>query len=77
MSSPLGRASGSPAAVALATDRDKETEARCYLGLDHLFHKRPAEARREFQWVVKHGPKTFIELEIAEAELKRLDDGKK
>jgi len=61
--------------LALATNRDQETEAHCYLGLDHLFHKRVAEARREFQWIVERGSKDFTEVVIAKAELKRLEAG--
>ena len=65
------------ALLKLADTVDKETEARCYLGLDHLAHGRPELARTHFVWVRDHGTNTFIEYTISLAELKRLDSSSK
>jgi len=59
--------------LALATDDDKRTEARCFLGLQELIAGRPDVARSHFEWVRDHGNRTFTEYDIALAELKRLD----
>ena len=61
-----------PALLALATDNDKLTEARCYLGLQELIANRREAAIVHFTWVRDHGNKTYIEYDIAVAELKRL-----
>ena len=62
------------ALLAAATDTDKMTEARCYLGLDlALKGKGPTTAREHYRWVVEHGTPTFIEYTIAAAELDRLE----
>jgi tetratricopeptide (TPR) repeat protein len=58
--------------LALATDDDKRTEARCYLGLHHLAGGKPDDARLHFEWIQKHGTKGYFEHGIALAELKRL-----
>jgi tetratricopeptide (TPR) repeat protein len=60
------------ALLALATDNDRRTLARCYLGLDSLLHGRTEQAKSHFQWVNQHGTKNFDEYGIALGELKRL-----
>ena len=62
-----------PGLLKLATDDDKRTEARCFLGLHHALKGRPAEALAHYRWVKDHGTPTFIEYGIAVAELDRLD----
>ncbi len=57
----------------LATDDDKQTDARCFLGLDHALKGRKDEALTHFRWVKEHGNPTFIEYTIAVAELERLE----
>ena len=66
-----------PALLKLAIDDDKRTEARCYLGLDHLLKGRKDEALAHFRWVKEHGTATFTEYNIAIAELERLERGEK
>ena len=61
------------ALLAAATDTDKMTEARCYLGLDLALKGRDDTAREHYRWVVEHGTPTFIEYTIAAAELERLE----
>ncbi len=63
-----------PALLALAgDDGDKQTEARCFLGMDHALRGRPAEARAHFEWVRDRGNRRFTEYVVALAELDRLD----
>ena len=66
-----------PALLKLAIDDDKRTEARCYLGLDHLLKGRKDEALAHFRWVKEHGTADFTEYTIAIAELERLERGEK
>ena len=61
------------ALLAAATDTDKMTEARCYLGLDLAEKGKTAEAREHFLWVKEHGNPGFTEFTIALAELDRLE----
>jgi lipoprotein NlpI len=61
----------------LADTDDKRTEARCYLGLDHLIRGKKEEAAAHFKWVNEHGNQDYIEYGIAIAELDRLEKGKK
>ena len=60
------------ALLASATDTDKMTVARCYLGLDLALKGRDDTAREHYRWVVEHGTPTFTEYTIAAAELERL-----
>jgi tetratricopeptide (TPR) repeat protein len=60
------------ALLKLAIDKDKETEARCYLGLDRMVEGRNDKAAAHLHWVVEHGNPAFIEYTIASAELERL-----
>ena len=62
------------ALLAAATDNDKRTEARAYLGLALALAGRPEQARPHLHWVRDHGNRTFIEYDISRAELARLDD---
>jgi len=59
--------------LAGATDNDKMTEARCYLGLDALHKNRSAAALAQFRWVKENGNPSFSEYTIALAELDRLE----
>ncbi len=61
------------ALLAAATDTDKMTVARCYLGLDLAKKGKTAEAREHFLWVKEHGNPGFTEFTIALAELDRLE----
>lgn len=56
---------------ALASDRDKMTEAKTYIGLDLLYAGKRDQARPYFQWVADHGNKQFYEYPLACAELNR------
>jgi lipoprotein NlpI len=60
-----------------ATDDGKQTEARCYLCLDHLLKGRTDEAVAHFRWVKEHGNTTYVEYAIVAAELERLEKAKK
>ena len=58
--------------MAAATDNDKMTEARCFLGLDTEQKGRKEEALAHFHWVKEHGNSSFYEYTIALGELDRL-----
>lgn len=58
---------------ARATDRDRETEVRCYLGFARLLQGRVDEARALLVWVRDRGTPDFYEIGMAAAELDRLD----
>ncbi|MEO6392493.1 MAG: tetratricopeptide repeat protein [Pyrinomonadaceae bacterium] len=58
--------------LALATDNDKMTEARAYIGFDLSYAGKKVEARPYLEWVVTNGNKRFEEYLLAQAELKRL-----
>jgi lipoprotein NlpI len=62
-------AEGLPAA---ASNNDRKTEARAYLGMDLLLRGRIADAREHFVWVKEYGNKRFLEYPLAVAELARL-----
>jgi tetratricopeptide (TPR) repeat protein len=55
-----------------ASDNDKQTEARAFLGLDRLFAGAKAEALEHLQWVKEHGNPSYREYTLAVAELDRL-----
>lgn len=57
--------------LALATDNDKLTEARAYVGFDLTYAGKKDEARPYFEWVVANGNKRFEEYLLAQAELRR------
>jgi tetratricopeptide (TPR) repeat protein len=63
--------------LALAADTDthtfKQTDARCYLGLDLLLKGDTAAATTQFRWVKEKGNKLLVEYTIAVAELGRLE----
>jgi tetratricopeptide (TPR) repeat protein len=61
--------------LASATDRDKMTEARAYVGMSLNLAGRPDEARPHLEWVVKNGNRNFVEYMLAQAELVRLARG--
>jgi tetratricopeptide (TPR) repeat protein len=62
-----------PALLKVASDDNKRTEARCYLGLDHALNRRKDEAITHLRWVKEHGDSTTIIYKIAVAELERLE----
>ena len=55
----------------LATDNDKMTDARGYLGYDLLLKGKPAEAREHFLWTKDHGNRNYVAYALALAELDR------
>ncbi|HEX8068716.1 MAG TPA: tetratricopeptide repeat protein [Pyrinomonadaceae bacterium] len=56
----------------LATDNDRQTEARAYLGLALRVRGEHEAARTHFEWVREYGNKHFFEYPLALEELKRL-----
>jgi lipoprotein NlpI len=64
------------ALLKLATDDDKRTEARCFLGLDHLLKGNRDKALAHFRWVKEKGNVSYVQYGIAVAELKRLENAK-
>jgi lipoprotein NlpI len=64
------------ALLKLATDDDKRTEARCFLGLDHLLKGNTDKALAHFRWVKEKGNVDNVEYTIAVAELERLENAK-
>ncbi|NOT54482.1 MAG: hypothetical protein HOP18_07750, partial [Deltaproteobacteria bacterium] len=63
--------------LAAATDPDKKTEARAYLGLDLALAGKQDEAMTHLQWVKDNGKKDFSEYAFAVNELGRLGGGGK
>ena len=61
------------ALLMLAADRDKRTEAHCYLGLDSALKGTRDKTLVHFRWVKEHGNPAFFEYSIALAELDRLE----
>jgi tetratricopeptide (TPR) repeat protein len=61
--------------IALATDRDKMTEARAYMGMYLALAGRPDDARPHLGWVVQNGNRSFIEYTLAQSELRQLATG--
>jgi tetratricopeptide (TPR) repeat protein len=59
--------------LAAATDLDKKTEARTYLGLDLLLSGQRDEALTHLQWVKDNGNKDFAEYGFALAEIRRAE----
>ncbi|CAM5999228.1 unnamed protein product [Sphagnum balticum] len=49
----------------LATDQDKLTEARSYIGLNNFQQKKYVEANESFAWVLAKGNKSFYEYALA------------
>ena len=49
------------ALLAAATDNDKMTEVRCYIGLDEALKNHLATASEHLLWVKKHGNPRFSE----------------
>lgn len=56
----------------MATDNDKMTEVRAYLGLDLTIAGHRQEALTHLTWVKANGNKNFIEYPLAVAEIERL-----
>jgi lipoprotein NlpI len=61
--------------LAAATDLDKKTEARAYLGLDLVLAGKPNEALSHLRWVKENGRKNFSEYTFAVNELRHLEGG--
>jgi lipoprotein NlpI len=61
------------ALVAAATDTDKQTEARTYLGLDLSLSGHREEALTHLRWVKDNGNKGFTEYSFATAALQHLE----
>jgi hypothetical protein len=61
--------------LALATDGDKMTEARAYIGMYLALAGRLNEARPQLEWVVKNGNRRFIEYTLSQAALGRIASG--
>jgi len=61
--------------LAAATDLDKKTEARAYLGLDLVLAGKQDEAVTHLHWVKDNGKKSFSEYAFAVNELGRLEGG--
>jgi lipoprotein NlpI len=61
--------------LAAATDPDKKTEARAYLGLDLVLAGKQDEAMTHLQWVKDNGKKDFSEYAFAVNELGRIGVG--
>jgi len=61
--------------LAAATDLDKKTEARAYLGLDLVLAGKQDEALTHLHWVKDNGKKNFSEYAFAVNELRRLEGG--
>ena len=59
--------------IAFATDTDKMTEARTYIGLTHSFSGKTSEALPHLEWVKENGKETFFEYKLALSELERID----
>ena len=58
----------------LADDKDKQTEARAYIGLDLALDGKTAEAMPFYQWVKENGNRNFTEYSLVLAELKRIEN---
>ena len=61
--------------LAAATDLDKKTEARTYLGLDLLLVGNRADGLTHLEWVKENGKKAFAEYGFAVSELRRAGAG--
>src|SRR5271165_3600070 len=61
------------AMLAAASDNDKMTVARFYLGLDLALKGRYEEAREHYRWVKEHGNPSFFQFNHALAELDKLE----
>ncbi|PZM80323.1 MAG: hypothetical protein DKT66_13740 [Candidatus Melainabacteria bacterium] len=55
-----------------AQDNDQKTETNFYTGMVNLFDGKRAEAKERFEWVIKNGPREFIEYHYAVRELQDL-----
>jgi lipoprotein NlpI len=61
------------ALLSSATDNDKMTEVRTYMGLALAVTGERQEALKHLQWVKENGNKSFVEFPAALAELRRLE----
>jgi tetratricopeptide (TPR) repeat protein len=58
--------------LALATDNNKQTEARAYIGMDLSINGEREAALAHLRWVAENGNKNFVEYPLALSEIKRL-----
>jgi tetratricopeptide (TPR) repeat protein len=56
-----------------STDIDKQTDAHCFLGMDHAIKEHKAEALTHLRWVKEHGNTDLMAYTIAVAELDQLE----
>jgi tetratricopeptide (TPR) repeat protein len=56
-----------------AVDEDKQCDARCFLGLDHLLAGRNEPAMEHFRWAKQHANRISIAYMISVAEFDRLE----
>ena len=61
------------ALLSAATDNDKMTEARAYMGMALSATGERQEALKHLQWVKDNGNKSFVEFPAALTELRRLE----
>ncbi|MFN2492259.1 MAG: tetratricopeptide repeat protein [Pyrinomonadaceae bacterium] len=61
--------------LALATDTDKMTEARAYVGMSLALWGRLDKARSHLEWVARNGNRKFTEYTLAQAALRRITTG--
>ena len=55
-----------------ASSNDDLTEAHWFIGAKHLYDARPEDARKHLTWVVEHGNESFLDYDLARAELNKL-----
>ncbi len=60
--------------LALATDNDKLTEARAYIGMLLSHSGQREEALTHLRWVKENGNKTFLEYGVALTEIQRIEN---
>jgi tetratricopeptide (TPR) repeat protein len=60
--------------IDLATNNDKQTEARAYIGMNLLLAGHRDEAYVYLEWVRKNGNKSFVEYALAITEINRLNE---
>lgn len=68
----IARAQTPETLMAKAVDRDKETEARTWIGITQILKGDKAKAKENFEWVAKNGTPTYNEMVQARAFLKEL-----
>lgn len=72
----LRREISSDELLKLADDKDKQTEARAYIGFELALDGKTDEALPFYQWVKDNGNRNFTEYSLVLAELKRMENPK-